>query len=284
MRELILTFLQLFVAWRGLLSFLVCLAMSFFLVTLEKQEKLVVVQSLTSTVLYPVQLIVAKFQNHSDLAAENQRLALDNARLRQMVDKRYQESLENIRLRAMLGVPVQSEFPVSVGLVLARDVGAQGASCTISLGSTDSIQAGMPVYTVRGLVGQVQRVDAASAEVQLLNAPYSRVSVMDNRSRVAGILESSDGIVLHMSVPHNSDLKAGDEIVTSGLGGIFPKGMPVGRVLGFRPNQMQMMAQVEIQLYQNLQSFEEVFVLRKNDLRVIQGEEYANVGDSLSTH
>lgn len=284
MRELILTFLQLFVAWRGLLSFLVCLAMSFFLVTLEKQEKLVFVQGLTSTVLYPVQFVVAKFQSHSDLVAENQRLSQDNARLRQMVDMRYQESLENIRLRAMLGVPAQSEYPVSVALVVARDVGAQNASCTISLGHMDSIAAGMPVYTVRGLVGQILRVDAATAEVQLLNAPYSRVSVLDNRSRVAGILESADGAVMHMNVPHNSDLKAGDEIVTSGLGGVFPKGMPVGRVVGFRPNQMQMMAQVEVQLYQNLQSIEEVFVLRKTEQRILQGEEYANVGDTLGNH
>lgn len=255
--------------------------MSAFLISLEKQEKLVFVEGLTSTVLYPVQRVIASFNNHSDLAAENRRLLLDNAKLRQMVDHRYQESLENNRLRAMLGVPTQQEYPVSVALVVARDVGAQGASCTISLGQGDSVSVGMPVYTIHGLVGQIQRVDLNTSEVQLLNAPFSRVSVMDNRSRVAGILESADGRVLHMSVSHNSDLKKGDEIVTSGLGGVYPKGMPVGRVLGFRVNQMQMMAQVEIQSYQNLQSFEEVFVLRKPDDRTLKGEEYANVGDTL---
>lgn len=280
MRELFLFVVQLFVAWRGLLSFLLCFSISIFLISLENKEKVIVMESITSTLLFPVQSLIASLTHHSDLNAENIKLRQDNAKLRLLVDRRYQESLENVRLRQMLGVPVQSEFPVAVGIVVARDVGSQKASCTISLGSSDSIQIGMPVYTLHGIVGQISRVDYNSSEVQLLNAPFSRVSVLNNRSREVGILESLDGRILHISSSHNSDFKVGDEIISSGLGGVYPKGMPVGRVYKIDHNQMQMMAKVIVQPYQNLLSFEEVFVLRKADIRNLQGEESINVVDS----
>jgi rod shape-determining protein MreC len=67
-------------------------------------------------------------------------------------------------------------------------------------------------------------------------------------------------------------------VVTSGLGGVFPKGMAVGRIVGFRKDPMRMLAQAIVRPHQDLHSFEEAMIMLKQDQRVLIGKGYANVG------
>ena len=93
--------------------------------------------------------------------------------------------------------------------------------------------------------------------------PENKVSVLENRTRITGILESPDSRKLFVELPAHADLKVGDTLVTSGLGGIYPKGIRIGLVLHIFPGDIDVMKKAEVVPFQNPSEIEEVFVLKK---------------------
>ena len=123
---------------------------------------------------------------------------------------------------------------------------------------------------MNGLVGKVTKVSYAYSRVQLLVDPNLKLSVLERRTRVVGFLESVDGRTLMAMVPTHAGVKAGDTLITSGLGGIFPKGIPVGTVKSVGQADLDVMRQMNVIPFQEFSSLEEVFVMEKEPDWIIQ--------------
>lgn len=126
------------------------------------------------------------------------------------------------------------------------------------------------MFSMNGLVGKVTKADMGHSRVQLIVDPNLKLSVMERRTRVVGFLESMDGHLLTAMVPAHAGVKAGDTLVTSGLGGIFPKGIPVGTVKDVRKADIDVMRQMDVVPFQELSTLEEVFVMEKEPDWIIQ--------------
>jgi len=130
------------------------------------------------------------------------------------------------------GVNPQSPTAGKCANVIAGDPSPFVRYITINAGARDGIEVGMPVVAGGlALVGRVGKVSHATAQVQLLTDPASFVNVRMVESRASGtVAGTSEGILLLQNVLQTEPLKPGDLIVTSGLGGMLPQGLPIGAV------------------------------------------------------
>lgn len=166
-----------------------------------------------------------------------------NKMLRNEVDQLRVQNLEasealaeNERLRALIGY---KQTMIQFDLVAARVIGRESATWSrmivINRGRKDGVDADMAVVTEKGLVGHVVEAGWNTSKVQLILDPRSSVGTIVQRaeSRVAGIVQGDlDNPMMPqmVNIPKNADVVEGDVIVTSGFGGIYPKGIVVGLV------------------------------------------------------
>ena len=173
--------------------------------------------------------IASVYSDNKTLKAENERLLQQTAQLQEVL-------AENARLKAVLDYKKTiPQFQVVVASVIARDMAAWSSTVMIDRGSSDGIAKGMPVVTSRGLIGNVIQVFPYSAKVLLVTDANSSVGALVQRpeSRVAGIVKGADAPALAprmVNLARDADVIKGDKIITSGLGGIYPKGLPIGEV------------------------------------------------------
>lgn len=174
---------------------------------------------------------------------------------------------ENIRLREMLKY---KQVAVQYDLLPAKVIGRESSTWTsvisVNRGSSDGITPNMPVVTEKGLVGVVTEVTPNAARVQLILDPRSSVGALVQRpeSRVAGIVQGnpSDAVLPQMiNIPRNSDIVEGDTIVTSGFGGVYPKGLMVGSVAMLRNDSGGLLEIAYIYTAVDFQKLEDVMII-----------------------
>lgn len=165
-----------------------------------------------------------------DVRGENRRLREELAQYKAATTQYREAVATNVRLEKLLGLKEVLPDPTLTVRVVGFDPSPWYKTIIIDRGSSDGVQRGMPVVTVEGIVGQVIEASPHYAKVLLANDPNSAVDVVVQKNRVQGILKGDgERFVLHY-VLRNADVEEGDEIITSGLGGVFPKGLSVGRV------------------------------------------------------
>lgn len=194
------------------------------------------VQTFASNVSNGVVGFFERVFNVTDADRENEQLKLRLAQLEQSEYEKEELRLENERLKELLNYSEQNKnYEFVTAAVIAKGQGVWFDSFTINAGRTHGIEKDMPVVVSSGLVGRVTDVGATWAKVSTIIDSRSTVSVMVERTRdgamVQGVLESGSSSTLELYyLPSGSDLVPGDVIVTNGLGGVFPKGIAVGRV------------------------------------------------------
>lgn len=222
----------------------------FLLATTVAQGKyqFVFVERIVATLLTPVEYVLGKIGygvRHTGsftsqimtVYRDNQALKAENEELRQNIVNTTEILAENARLRAMLdykrGAP---QFDFVAAQVIARDPGTWTSIIMINKGAADGLTKDMTVVAAQGLVGSVVSVYNNSAKVQLILDPRSAVGSLVQRpeSRVAGIVEGSVANAQTprmVNIARDADVIKSDKIITSGFGGIFPKGLLVGEVV-----------------------------------------------------
>jgi rod shape-determining protein MreC len=162
----------------------------------------------------------------------------ENGRLRARLhdlDRRATEQSElelmNRRLKRLLALQRRVPTQAVSAEITGRDATAWFESLTLNKGEHDGIQPGMPVLAPEGVVGLISKTSPHASRVLLLTDPNSGVDVLVQRTRVRGIVSGllDKGAILKY-VKRADDVQVGDRVVTSGLDGIFPKGVSVGRV------------------------------------------------------
>ena len=141
---------------------------------------------------------------------------------------------EIARLEKLLGASRNLEAPVRLARIVAHDRSIYGESLLLDLGSQDGVQKNMPVMHQAGLVGRISRVGNNVSQVLTLLDSRSAVNVIAQRSRAQGVFAiSSEGESEVRYMPFREGMRRGDLLISSGLGGIFPKGLPVAHITKF---------------------------------------------------
>jgi rod shape-determining protein MreC len=204
----------------------------------------------------------ALLQHVATLQRENDRLQIQA--LQSAVTQR-----ENDQLRAALDWQRQAPWKMKLAKIILRDPANWWRTIEIDLGSRDGLTPDLPVLTADGLlVGRVSSVGLTRSQVVLLGDPNCKVSALvENSARDAGILGASgslDNSLLSLTyLSGGASLTAGQKVVTSGLGGIFPAGIPIGQIVDSRRVEFGLYTEARVKLLAPLGALEQVWVVLK---------------------
>jgi rod shape-determining protein MreC len=185
--------------------------------------------------------------------------------------------LENERLRALLGFRERLTGDVIAASVIGRDATGLARTLTIDRGERDGVAKGAAVLAPAGVVGQVFLVGADTARVLLITDHNSGLDAIVQRTRARGIIEGAagDGCALKY-VKRTEDLVPDDVIVTSGVDGIFPRGLPVGRIDVVDKRGQGLFQDASVTPFVDFERLEEVLVT-KGSVGAIVGDEHMSV-------
>jgi rod shape-determining protein MreC len=176
--------------------------------------------------------VVDEAQELARLRAENARLRERNDMLLRFEQAAYQLEAENRSLRDLTNYRPTVPHRYLTARVIADNSGAFVRSLAINLGAAHRIADGQAVIGSRGLAGRVVQTGERSARLLLITDLNARIPVSVERSRERAVLAGDNtGRPRLVHLPPETDVAIGDRIVTSGHGGMFPPGLPVGRVI-----------------------------------------------------
>jgi rod shape-determining protein MreC len=175
---------------------------------------------------------------------------------------------DNSRLRALLDAAQRGGLDVQLAPILDVDLDPTHQRIVLDAGSRDGVREGQSVIDARGLLGQVTRVGPLHADVLLITDPDHAVPVAIARNGVRLVAYGTGrGDQLSLAnIPLSSDIKVGDLVVTSGLGGRFPPGFPVGRIVALRPDESRAFLEGDLRPAAQLDRGREVLLLRSNNV------------------
>lgn len=211
------------------------------------------------------------------LAAENRHLREQLEELEAERNRLLEAETTNRRLRELLEFRSRLPLATLTASVIASSASTWFRSLTLDKGSSDGVVKGMAVVATAGVVGQVVAVSPRTAKVLLLTDPHSGADVLVQRSRARGIVAGSlDNGTIIKYVKRSEDVEIGDRVVTSGLDGVFPKGLLVGTVTDVRRKSFGLFQFVGVDLAVDPARIEEVLLV------AAQGAPPRSGGQSLS--
>ena len=211
----------------------------------------------------PLVRTLGKLDRLASLEGENEALRRENESLRNQLILSREAQVENERLRSLLSF--KSAVP-NLQLLSAEVIGYDPGNILqrfiIDRGAVDKVESGMPVLAADGLVGRISQVSAMSSKVMLITDPSSSVTASIQRSRATGVVQGAAGSALVMRyIPQGDTVTPGDVVLTSGLGGNFPRRLIIGHVVSVMTRDVGMFQEAEVVPAVSLRDIETVMVL-----------------------
>ena len=199
--------------------------------------------------------LTADQQTLSDLKAENEQLRSRNAELEET-------NQSTQRLQGLLDLKNTYNLQSTGARVISGSTDSFNNTITIDKGTSSGLAVGMPVVDSGGVIGQIIECGPTTSTVRLITDEKSGVAAMVQSSRAQGMLmgSASRQITLNL-INTNQKVAVGDTVVTSGLGGVFPKGLPLGKVTSVEAAPGSIYYTIVIEPYGNVSSNEEVMVI-----------------------
>ena len=204
----------------------------------------------------------------SVLVRDSERLRLENEQLRIQSMQNAELLRENSHLRESLAWQRQTPWKLKLSRVVARDPANWWRTIQIDVGATQGIRTNLPVLTSEGLVGKINLVGSNRSQVVLLGDPNLRIgaTVQDKEVRENGIVISSGSpldrnMVDFQYFSRNNAIKPGQSVITSGDGGVFPKGILIGQIVDLHNNTSGLSTEARVSVAANLNALEEVWVM-----------------------
>jgi len=203
----------------------------------------------------------------SVLLSELEKTQLENQDLRLQAMQGAEALRENDRLRHLLGWQAQSRWKALPARIVARGTANWWRTARIDRGARDGLRPDLPVLSLDGLVGKTADVGLTSSEIVFVGDPKCRVSVVVRETAEHGVLSaSSAGVLDHRLVdlthlPRHTALRPGQTVLTSGLGGVFPAGLPAGSVVDHRSVGYGLYTEARVKLSADTCRLKEVRVL-----------------------
>ena len=187
---------------------------------------------------------------------ENQELRKENRKLLQVKDRAQALEIENRILAQLLNYVIPPEAKFITARVIAEEGDAFSHSLIAYTGDSHDVRKGQVVLSNRGVVGRIEQVGKLYSKIILITDINSKIPVMVERTRVRGILTGDNTPTPKMVfIPLEAELTVGDRIVTSGVAGTFPAGLPVGKISSIEKNN------VKIKTFTNLERLEYVKIV-----------------------
>jgi rod shape-determining protein MreC len=201
----------------------------------------------------------------SELLRQNEALRQQNLELRLKNEQLDGVLRENDRLRQLLNWQGQKRWKPKLANVVLRDPANWWRTVQIDLGSRDDVKVNMPVLTIDGLVGRIGSVSLTRSQVVLLGDPNCKVAArVENQTRDNGVVGGSglDSEFVELGyLSRNAALKPGQNVWTSGLGGIFPKDILIGKIVDSHSEEFGLYTVARVKLAANISALEEVWVM-----------------------
>ena len=218
-------------------------ALCLLLLTVQTRNHSSAAGDLLAYVTTPIQTVLAKghrvtlgvwttYVEWKNVRNENARLREENRRLRVSALKVDEIASENQRLRGLLDLQERLPLTTVSGEIIAREWGGWVRSLTVNRGRGDRVARLTAVITPDGLLGRVVDVRPGASIVQVLTDPASTVGAHVMRTRTPGIVEGESRGTMRFKymARDGGGIEVGDLVVTSGQGGVFPRGVPMGKV------------------------------------------------------
>ena len=228
---------------RGVLVLGSVVAACLLLLTVQTRGRAAPAAEVLALVTTPVQSTLARvnrsavgvwstYLDWKNVRAENRRLRDENQRLRVEALQVSETAVENERLRRLLALQERLPLTTVSAEIIAREWGGWVRSLTVNRGRGDNVTRLAAVIGPDGLIGRVVEVRSGASIIQVLTDPASTVGAHVVRTRTAGIVEGDPRGTLRLRymAREGGGINVGDLVVTSGTGGVFPRGIPIGRV------------------------------------------------------
>jgi len=197
-----------------------------------------------SIIVYPIRYLVNMpadmgnwasdaFMSRKSLQAENLDLKTKTRLLKAELQKFNYVKTENLHLRALLKSSKKFDSRVLIAELLSVDLDPYRRQVVINKGSNDGVYAGQPMVDAQGVMGLITHVNLFTSTALLVTDPNHSLPIQLLRNGLRAIV-SGTGAANRFeleNIPNNSDIKVGDEFVSSGLGCVFPTGYPAGRIV-----------------------------------------------------
>lgn len=232
-----------------------------------------VVESFVVSVIMPIQALVeGTFQQvHGvwDNYIQFTQVHRENVRLQQEIERlqgqlhQYQEAyLQQQRLRQLLAFRSRA-FPTAIPAeVLGVDPSQWAEVITIGKGTADGVEKDRAILTHQGLIGHTIETMTRYAKVLLITDRRSAVDALIQRTRARGLVVGKSRRLMSLQyVEVNEDVRIGDRIISSGLGGIYPKGLLIGTVTAVRPPAYGLFHEIDVRPVVDMLKLEEVLAL-----------------------
>ncbi len=241
----------------------------------HRQHHLDTLRAALGVMVYPLQFVVdlprttgawvqQTFSSRRALLEENTSLQAQNLILQAQLQKLTTLELENIRLRELLGSSYKVDEGVIVAEIMSVDMDPYNHQVIINKGKIHGAYVGQPLLDATGVMGQVVHVGPITSTAMLITDPSHAIPVQVNRNGLRSIAVGTGSIneLQLPHVPHNTDIRAGDQLVTSGLGGRFPPGYPVAVVTAVQYDPGRPFARVSATPVSHLDRGREILLVR----------------------
>jgi len=200
-----------------------------------------------------------------NVSKENILLKNDIDKLKEENNQLKEAALLSNRLKELLAFKEDISGPGVAADIIGIENTGWVRTASINKGSSDGIKRDMAVVTTLGIVGRIIEVQPTTSKILLVTDPRCNIDVVVQRSRIKGITEGTgtNRLVLKY-VRHEDDIQIGDKLISSGLGGIFPKGMVVGEVFRAEKGDDNFFMDIELKPGADLQKLEEVLIITGN--------------------
>ena len=206
-------------------------------------------------------------KSREELAAENEQLKKEISDLAAQVIDYDDIKKENDVLRKYYGIKDDNpDYKIAVATVIRRDPNDDFYGFTIDKGSRDDVKVNDPVITDNGLIGWISAVNVTTSKVTTLLSPEAKVGAMDKKSGDSGIatgsaIFSEDGQLLLSVISADNKIKENDIIITTGVGGVYPSDLIIGRVTKLDTNTYDTTPYAVIKPYEDIKTISDVVVI-----------------------
>lgn len=198
-----------------------------------------------------------------DTARDNEQLQVKNVQLQAELDTLSETRLENERLRLLLDFKEQIKLPVLPAQIIGEDTSSWFRTVVIDKGSQHGVAEGLPVVVAEGVVGRTIQVAPFHSRVLLVTDASSAAAVLVQPTRSRAICRGKGNHLVLDYALRNELVNIGDPVITSGMGGVYPKGLRVGLVSEVSRGGFGLFQEIQVTPSVDFSRLEEVLVLLK---------------------
>jgi len=240
----------------------------------HKGQHLESLRGILATFVYPLQYavdlpiqagtwIAETVTSRADLLGENKRLRRQNLRIQSRLEKLAELDAENRRLRSLLDSSIKVGERVLIAELLSVDMDPFSRRIVLNKGTRDGVYSGQSLIDSNGVMGQIVHAGPFSSNALLITDPSHALPVQAHRSglRAVAVGTGPMNMLELLHIPNNADLRVGDLLVTSGLGGRFPPGYPVGHIASIERDRGRPFANIRVEPTAMLERNREVLLV-----------------------